>query len=101
MYIRIWRFRPQPQRVTEFQSVYGPNGDWARLFRLAKGFLDTELIQSTSDSAVYLTIDRWTDAESWEAFKASYAGPYHDLDRRCQELTIEESEVGTFNTPAA
>lgn len=101
MYIRIWRFRPHPGKLSEFLAAYGPEGDWAQLFRTAKGFLGTELVRSATEPDVYLTIDRWDDNRSWEAFRATQQQAYNVLDEKCNSLTLEEREIGTFHTPAA
>lgn len=101
MYFRIWRFRPHPHKKAEFLSTYGPDGDWARLFRLADGFNQTELLQSVSERSEYFTIDRWSDAASWARFMDSHSEAYLALDKWCAQLTIEESEVGTFETPSS
>ncbi|MBX2991890.1 MAG: antibiotic biosynthesis monooxygenase [Bacteroidetes bacterium] len=97
-YLRIWQFRPNPQKVSEFVDVYGPNGEWAKLFRRAEGYIETELVQSATDPSIYVTIDRWRDGESWEAFKSAYGEAYAELDWQCESLTIEEREVGNFKT---
>lgn len=99
MYLRIWIFRPRPERLVEFLNAYGPEGDWAQLFRSAKGFHGTELVQSATDPGLYLTIDRWDDTRSWEAFTSSQLRAYAALDHACNQLTVEERELGTFRTP--
>ena len=43
-YIRVWRFRPLRNAEAAFESAYGPEGDWARLFRTAPGFLGTKTV---------------------------------------------------------
>ena len=66
------------------------------LFRSAPGFRGTELIQSTDDAAMYLTIDRWESAEAWGAFLEAWRDEYHELDRACESLTQAETEIGSF-----
>jgi hypothetical protein len=34
----------------------------------------------------FLTIDRWADAASWEAFLGSWASDYGELDQRLRGL---------------
>lgn len=98
MYLRIWIFRPRPERLAEFLAVYGPEGDWTQLFRSARGFLGTELVQSATDPGLYLTIDRWDDDRSWEAFTSSQLRAYAALDKASNALTLEEREIGTYQT---
>ena len=54
--------------------AYGPEGDWARLFRTAPGFLGTTLLKGEGPPPEYLT-----------------------LDRRCETLTAVEKEIGAFD----
>lgn len=98
MYLRMWIFRPRPERLVEFLAAYGPEGDWAQLFRSAHGFLGTELVRSAEDPGLYLTIDRWDDNRSWEAFTSSQLRAYAALDQACNALTLEERELGTYHT---
>jgi heme-degrading monooxygenase HmoA len=44
MIATIWRFRVQPGKLDAFERAYGPQGDWARLFARAEGFIATELL---------------------------------------------------------
>ena len=98
MFIRIWQFRPHPEKLSDFLSVYGSRGDWSTLFQKGSGFLGTELVQSTTDSNLYLTIDRWDSSEAWETFLKTFATEYAALDKQCESLTMDEVEVGSFLT---
>ena len=37
--VHVWEFQVRPGRESEFESHYGPDGTWARLFRSAEGYL--------------------------------------------------------------
>lgn len=95
-FVRIWRFDVSPGRDAEFRSAYGPDGDWARLFRRAEGYQGTELLASVDQSNVFLTIDRWNSAASWEAFVREWRREYDALDHACAALTDGENDLGTF-----
>jgi heme-degrading monooxygenase HmoA len=101
MFIRLWQFRPRPDKVAEFRTVYGGQGDWATLFGRARGYLGTELLQSMTDPLTYMTLDRWETSEAWEAFIRTWPSEYAALDRRCESLVLEETHVGAFSWPAA
>jgi heme-degrading monooxygenase HmoA len=93
VFSRTWRFLPAPGAEQEFVRVYGPDGEWARLFRQGTGYLGTELRHPDADSAEYVTIDRWESEVAWEAFRRWHAEAYEALDRRCEGLTVQESPV--------
>jgi heme-degrading monooxygenase HmoA len=96
MYIVLWRFRPREGRQSEFERTYGPSGEWALLFRRGDGYLGTELLQCSEDPRQYLTLDRWTSRAAYEAFRARWSDEYRRLDHRLEELTEEETLLGTF-----
>ena len=90
----IWRFRVQPGKLDAFERAYGPQGDWARLFSRAEGFIATELLKLHGEAATYLTIDRWRSEAAFAHAKATLADDYAALDRCCEAYTSEESWLG-------
>jgi heme-degrading monooxygenase HmoA len=83
-----------------FERIYGKHGDWVALFRTGDGFVRTELLCSATEPQVYLTMDYWTSAGAYEAFRREHAAEYKTIDAKCEELTEEETELGSF-TPLA
>jgi Antibiotic biosynthesis monooxygenase len=92
----LWEFSVLPARQPEFVSHYGPDGSWVRLFRLAQGYLGTELLNDRTDPLRYVTIDRWQTAEHWHAFRRQFSAQYEALDRRCEGLTAREVPLGEY-----
>ena len=96
MYVILWRFLPLEGRESEFERAYGPSGEWALLFRRDDGYLGTELLRSSEDSREYLTLDRWVSRTAYETFRRRFSSEYLRLDRLFEELTEEETPLGTF-----
>jgi heme-degrading monooxygenase HmoA len=96
MYVIIWEFTVRVEHIEEFVRAYGSNGDWASLFRLAEGFLGTQLLRSCHDAGVFLTVDRWENATSFEMFQERFAAEYEELDARLEGYTLAERKVGVF-----
>ena len=92
----LWAFEVAAERARDFERVYGPDGDWARLFARAPGYLGTELLKDTLRSGRYLTIDRWSSAAAFDAFKQEWKAEYDALDRACEALTASETPLGAF-----
>ena len=104
IYVRVWRFRPLPNRVAAFEEAYGPQGDWARLFRTADGFLGTTLLKRVGEPPEYLTLDRWDSPQAYEAFRRARDNEFTALDRQCESLTAQEEQIGEYgesDTPGA
>jgi heme-degrading monooxygenase HmoA len=96
-YVRVWRFRPSANCIAAFEEAYGPEGDWARLFRTADGFLGTTLLKGDGEPVEYLTLDRWVSREAYERFRHEQDASITALDRSCEMLTALEQEIGSFD----
>ena len=99
-YATLWEFTVAAARQAEFETHYGPDGSWARLFRLANGYLGTELLRDRANPLRYLTIDRWESREAWQAFRRAHAAEYERLDHEFESLTTREVPLGEY-VPAA
>ena len=97
MYAIFWEYEVRPDQVAAFEALYGADGDWARLFRRADGYLETRLFRDTARPMHYLTIDRWTSLAAYEAFARVSEPAYTDLDRRGDALTVSERRLGAFD----
>jgi heme-degrading monooxygenase HmoA len=97
MHVILWQFRLLAGRENEFENAYGPDGDWALLFRKGDGYLGTELLRHSDDPREYLTLDRWVSRDAYEAFLNRFDSEYRQLDDRLEGLTEEETLLGTFD----
>ena len=93
----LWEFTVQAARQAEFERHYGPDGTWARLFRLAPGYLGSELLRDCKDPLRYLTIDRWESHESSQAFRRLHGAEYERLDGEFEGLTTREKPLGEYD----
>ena len=96
MHVIVWEFTVPEAHRDAFERAYGPDGDWAALFRSAPGYLGTELLRDGNMPGRYLTIDRWTAHENFAAFKDVSGATYEAMDRRFEGLTSHEVKIGTF-----
>ena len=100
MFVRTWRYRVGRDAREAFELAYGPDGDWARLFARGSGFMGTELLgavdRGLGDALFYVTIDRWRARSDWEAFLTDHEEDYRSLDRRLEDLTLAEEDLGDW-----
>jgi heme-degrading monooxygenase HmoA len=95
MFVVIWRFRPAEGREADFIREYSETGSWGQLFRMAPGYLETELLKGAD--GWFLTLDRWKSEEAYEEFRRRFHRQYRRLDQECETLTAEEELVGYFS----
>ncbi len=99
MIVIIWTFRVPLASREAFIAAYGPDGDWAKLFRRSPEYLGTELLDN--GGGYFATLDRWRTQEAFDAFKKQYADDYSALDDVSAGLTGDEKLIGIFMAPEA
>ena len=92
----LWEYQVKADRIAEFEKIYAPDGEWAKLFQKSEGFIDTILIHSTDHPELYLTRDRWKSLKDYNLFLSKWKEEYEKLDKQCEGLTERESCLGTF-----
>lgn len=92
----VWEFVVREDSVPAFHRAYGPDGDWAVLFRRYSGFQGTTLLQDEARPTRFLTIDRWQSAADFTRMKEEGRQQYFRLDEQCRSLTTSERELGVF-----
>jgi heme-degrading monooxygenase HmoA len=96
VYEIFWEYEVRPDRTTDFEALYGAEGEWTRLFARADGYVETVLYRDTHRTARYLTVDRWRSRAAHETFEREWRAAYADLDRRGDELTLSERRLGAL-----
>jgi len=97
MHIIIWEFRVREEHIQEFSKACGSHGDWASLFRRVEGYLGTELLRSSDERDLFLTIDRWESAACFANFQERFGAEYQKLDARFEGYTLLEKKLGVFS----
>jgi heme-degrading monooxygenase HmoA len=101
MFVVLWEFQVKSGLEKEFEKVYGPEGDWAALFRGSPAYRGTRLLRDMSSPRRFFTMDSWDSQAAYDAFRGQNAATYSDLDKRCEVFTEGELHLGSFETSAA
>jgi hypothetical protein len=59
MFVVLWEFDVKPGCEGRFESIYGPEGDWVRLFPSEPSYVRTDLLRDAARERVYVTCDYW------------------------------------------
>jgi heme-degrading monooxygenase HmoA len=107
MFAVIWEFDVRAGCEAAFAALYGNEGEWVALFREYPGFVDTELLRDVrpadADSTRWVTtrwvtIDRWTSKDAYDAFLTAAQSRYAHIDARGDTLTLAERRIGAYTT---
>ena len=94
-HVRLWQFEVPPATEEVFLSAYRPDGDWARLFATAPGFIRTELWRD--GDGIYLTADFWESVTAFEGFQAGQGEDYRQLDAKLEGIAGIETFLGAYD----
>ena len=97
MFVALWEYEVKPGCEESFQSAYGPQGAWVRLFQLDPHYRETRLLKDLSRPRFYYTMDYWDSETSFDQFKAANLEAYATIDRTTEPLTLSERHLSTFN----
>src|SRR5271170_5268144 len=96
MHVVIWEFTVREEYIQKFISACDSSGDWASLFRRADGYLGTELLRSSHDRNIFLTVDRWESAGCFEISQERFGTEHKKLDARFEAYTFVRKESRSF-----
>ena len=96
MFLALWEFEVKPGCEKRFLKVYGPEGDWAKLFRKDANYQESRLLHDPENPAIFLTLDFWASQQAYESFLATHAAEYEGLDAAGKELTLRERKIGWY-----
>ena len=96
MFLVLWEYDVKPGCDERFVRVYGPDGDWAHLFRRDLAYQRTLLLHNPKNLRNYVTCDFWESREAYLAFRQKNLDAYQTIDKRCEESTLGEREIGAF-----
>lgn len=98
MFVTLWQFEVKRGCEELFETAYGPEGEWVRLFRRDARYRGTRLLREVGPERVYVTIDEWESREAYEEFRARYAAEYAEIDGKCEGLTTSEKSLGEYQS---
>lgn len=98
MFVALWEYEVKPSCEERFEKVYGPEGDWAKLFRSDGNYRETRLLREVARPATYLTLDFWNSRTAHERFMETHAPQYKRLDAAGEQLTLKERKIGWYES---
>ena len=92
----VFEYEAEEDGREAFVHAYGPEGEWARFFSGADGYLGTELHASLEEERRFLVIDRWGSAEAYDGFLDANREEYERRSRDAVSLYRSETLIGSF-----
>jgi heme-degrading monooxygenase HmoA len=97
MFVILWEFEVKPGSEGRFERVYGPKGQWVRLFLRDPHFQGTQLRRDPARPLVYFTIDFWDSASAYKKFLTKNRASYRRVNFESEPLTMRERRILSFS----
>lgn len=94
MFRTTWVFDVVHQNLSAFLIMYGPEGDWVRLFRDHPGYFETLLLRDVATPSRFATIDVWETPKHYQDFLERADGDYKALGERGKQLVSHMAHAG-------
>jgi hypothetical protein len=92
----MWQFEVKRGRETEFEELYGVEGDWTAMNRHSRSYLGSSFLRDQSRSSRYVVIEYWSEMLVYEQHRAFRSDAVTSLEQRSRELVESVEPLGVF-----
>jgi heme-degrading monooxygenase HmoA len=93
----MWQFEVKPGRESDFEELYGIEGEWSALNRHARSYLGTSFLRDQNRPSRYLVIEYWSEMLVYEQHRSFRSDGIASLEERSRELVDSVEPLGIFS----
>lgn len=98
MYCVVWQYEVENEKQSSFEKEYGDEGAWFQLFSTSRHYKGSQLSKCVNKNEMYLLMDWWEDATTYDAFLKENETTYTDLSKQLASLYKKETRLGEFES---
>ena len=92
----MWQFDVKSGRETEFEQLYGADGEWTAMNRHTRSYLGSSFLHDQNLPSRYIMIEYWSEMIVYEQHRASRATAVASLEERSTTLVNSVEPLGIF-----
>ena len=92
----MWQFDVKNGRETEFEQLYGVDGEWTTMNRHTRSYLGSSVLHDQSRSSRYIVIEYWSEMIVYEQHRAFRSAAIASLEERSATLVDSVEPLGIF-----
>ncbi len=92
----MWQFDVKNGRETEFEQLYGAEGEWTAMNRHTRSYLGTSFLRDQNRPSRYIVIEYWSEMIVYEQHRAFRSGAMASLEERSSMLVDSIEPLGIF-----
>jgi heme-degrading monooxygenase HmoA len=93
----MWQFEVKQGHETEFEQLYGVEGEWTAMNRHSRSYLGSSFLHDQSRSSRYVVIEYWSEMLVYEQHRAFRSDAVASLEQRSQALVASVEPLGVFS----
>jgi hypothetical protein len=92
----LWQFDVKRGHETEFEQLYGADGEWTSLNRLTRSYLGSSFLRDQARSTRYLLIEYWSEMVVYEQHKTYRSDALASFEARRDALLEAVEPLGIY-----
>jgi quinol monooxygenase YgiN len=93
----MWQFDVKDGRETEFEELYGADGEWTTMNRLSRSYLGSSFLRDQNRSSRYMVIEYWSEMLVYEQHRAFKSDAVNSFEARTRALVDAVEPMGVFS----
>jgi hypothetical protein len=93
----MWQFEVKQGHETEFEQLYGVEGEWTAMNRHSRSYLGSSFLHDQSRSSRYVVIEYWSEMLVYEQHREYRADAVASLEQRSRALVDSVEPMGVFS----
>ena len=92
----MWQFDVKNGRETEFEQLYGADGEWTAMNRRTRSYLGTSFLHDQNRASRYIVIEYWSEMIVHEQHRTFRSAAIASLEERSSALVESGEPLGIF-----
>jgi quinol monooxygenase YgiN len=92
----MWQFEVKDGKESEFEQLYGTDGEWNVINRQTRSYLGSSFLRDQNRPARYILIEYWSEMLVYEQHKSYKSDTFTNLEARRTALVESVEPLGIF-----
>jgi hypothetical protein len=93
----MWQFDVRSGRESEFERLYGVDGEWTALNRQTRSYLGSSFLRDQNRTSRYVVIEYWSEMIVYEQHRSYRSDAITSLEQRSAALVESVEPLGIFS----
>jgi quinol monooxygenase YgiN len=93
----VWQFDVKRGHESEFEQLYGADGEWTRINRQTRSYLGSSFLRDQSRTSRYMVVEYWSEMLVYEQHRVYRSSAVASLETRSAALVDSFEPLGVFS----